>query len=79
LTLAASGRRLDDEMKAIITTFDEKAVALTLATIGPMDEVEKERLNDLFRSSAVVELHVDQADHQEAGARITLSADPGSA
>lgn len=40
-------------MKAIITTFDDKAVTLTLAAVGAMDEAEKERLNDLFRSSGL--------------------------
>lgn len=61
LTAVTGGRRLG-AMRAIITTFvpteDDQAVTFTLATTGPLPEVERDRLYDLFRSSTVVELDV---------------------
>jgi hypothetical protein len=45
-------------MRAIITTFDAQAVTLSLAAAGPVQEAEQARLYELFRSSAVVEVHV---------------------
>ena len=55
LTPNASGGRLGS-MRAIITTFDAQAVTLTLAAAGPVEEAERDRLHELFRSSAVVEV-----------------------
>ena len=59
-------------MRAIITTFDAQAMALTLAAAGPVDEAERDRLHEMFRSSAVVEVHVGPAE-QGGAARVTLA------
>lgn len=56
-------------MRAIITPFDAKAVTLILAAAGPVEEAERDRPHELFRSS-VVEVHVGPAD-DEGAARIT--------
>ena len=68
----AGGRRLG-YMRAIITTFDAPTVTLSLAAAGPVEEAERDRLHELFRSSAVVEVHVGRVDRKGA-ARITLVA-----
>jgi hypothetical protein len=60
-------------MRAIITTFDAQAVTLSLAAAGPIEEAQRDRLHELFRSSAVVEVHVSPAD-QGSVARVTLGA-----
>ncbi len=59
-------------MRAIITTFDAQAVTLTVAAAGPVEEAERDLLYELFRSSAVVEVHVGPMD-QEGTARVTLA------
>lgn len=59
-------------MRAIITTFDAQAVTLSPAAVGPVEEAERDRLHEMFRSSAVVEVHVNPAD-QESAARVTLA------
>jgi hypothetical protein len=59
-------------MRAIITTFDAQTVTLTLAAAGPVEEAERDRLLQLFKSSAVVEVNVSSADNESA-ARITLA------
>ena len=56
-----------------MTTFDAKAVTLTLAAAGPVDEAERDRLHELFRSSAVVEVRVGAVE-QGGAARVTLAA-----
>ena len=60
-------------MRAIITTFDAQAMALTLAPAGSVEEAERGRLQELFRSSAVVEVHVGPAGLNGA-AHVTLAA-----
>ena len=60
-------------MRAIITTFDAQAVTLTLAAAGPVEEAERKCLHELFRSSAVVEVHVGPAGLNGA-AHVTLAA-----
>ena len=59
-------------MRAIITTFDAQAVTISLAAAGRIEEAELNRLHELFRSSAVVEVHVTPTD-REGAARITIS------
>ena len=71
MTPDAGGRRLG-AMRAIITTFDAHAVTLSLAAVGPVEEAEQDRLDELFRSSAVVEAHVRPAD-SEGDFRITAA------
>lgn len=58
-------------MRVIITTFDpagDDQVTFTPATTGPLDKAEKDRLHNLFRASAVVEVEVSAAQ-----ARLTLA------
>ena len=57
-------------MRVIITTFDAHAVTLSLAAAGPVEEAERDRLHKLFRSSAVIEVHVDL----EGAAGVMLTA-----
>ena len=59
-------------MRAIITTFDSQTVTLTLAAAGPVGEAERDRLHELFRSSAVIDVHVGPAKQGGAG-HVTLA------
>ena len=59
-------------MRAIITTFDAQAATVSLAAAGPVEEAERDHLHELFRSTAVVEVHVGPAE-QRGGARVTLT------
>ena len=60
-------------MRAIITTFDARAVTLSLAATGPVEEAERDRLYELFMSSAVIEVQVSPAD-QTGAPRVTIVA-----
>jgi len=48
LTPELDVRRLGST-RAIITTFDARAVTLTLSAAGPVDDAECDRLQELFR------------------------------
>jgi len=48
-------------------------VTLSVAAAGPVEEAERDRLYELFRSFAVVEVHIGRAA-QTGVARVTLEA-----